>query len=131
MTRLIGFIALTFCLATMLACTRVSPEVVYGTYLATYPFGRDTLTLARDGHFLQTIEVDGQGKWTLSGTLQYSQRDGYIEFHHLGCVADGFGKLKNDWRPDTMDYSYQPVRRSWFKVTINSGAPFPYLKQRT
>ncbi len=35
----------------MLACTRVNPEVIYGKYVATYPFGNDTLTLGSDGHF--------------------------------------------------------------------------------
>jgi hypothetical protein len=129
MTRAIGSIVLTLCIATTLACTHVSSDAVYGTYVATYPFGSDTLTLGRDGHFNQLIAVTGQGRQAFSGTWQYSQREGYIQFHHLGCVADGFGKLKGDWRTDVMEMSYQSVERSWFKLSINSGARFPYIKQ--
>ena len=129
MSRAIGFLLLLSCIASMLGCTRVRPDAVYGTYVATYPFGRDTLNLRRDGRFDQQIEVDGQGKQSVSGTWQYSQRDGYVEFHHLGCVADGFGKLKDDWRTDVMETSDQPVERFWLKVTINSGARYPYVKR--
>jgi len=131
MTRVIILTVLTFCVGTLLACTHVNPDLIYGTYVATYPFGHDTLTLERGGHFNQKIEGDGQGAQAFSGTWQYSQRDGSIEFHHLGCIADGFGKLKDDWRTDVMDSSYQPVERLWFRLTINSGARFPYVKQRT
>lgn len=129
MTRAISLLFLLLCTAGVLACTHVSPKAVHGTYQATYPFGRDTLTLRDDGRFDEQIEVYGQGTQPFNGTWQYSKREGYVEFHHLGCVADGFGKLKDDWRTDVMEFSYQSVARHWFRLTINSGAPYPYIKQ--
>ena len=129
MIRTFGLIALTLCAASMLACTHLGPERLYGTYVASYPFGTDTLILERDGHFSQRIEITGQGTQTFNGSWQYSQKDSSVEFHGLGCVADGFGHLKNDWRTDVMQNSFQAVERSWFKVIINSGARFPYIKQ--
>jgi hypothetical protein len=129
MSRAISFAVLLSFIASLLACTRANPEAVYGTYVATYPFGRDTLALRRDGRFDQRIEVDGQGTQAFNGTWQYSQHDGRVQFHHLGCVADGFGKLKDDWRTDVMETADQPVERYWFRLTINSGARYPYIKQ--
>ena len=131
MIRTLGLIVLTLCAGLMLACTHVSPDRIYGTYIATYPFGTDTLMLERDGHFSQRIEVAGQGAQSFNGTWRYNQKDSSIEFHGLGCLADGIGHLKNDWRTDVMENSFQAVERSWFKLVINSGARFPYIKQST
>ena len=46
---------------TVLMCTGCSTTVaadrVYGTYVASYPFGTDTITLNRDGTFEQRVMV--------------------------------------------------------------------------
>jgi hypothetical protein len=130
MTRALNFIMIILCIVSTLACTHVNPDLLYGTYVAAYPFGTDTLTIGREGHFSQRIEVTGQGAQTFNGTWQYSQKDSSIEFHGIGSVADGFGHLKNDWRTDVIENSFQAVERSWFKIVINSGARVPYVKQR-
>jgi hypothetical protein len=104
-------------------------EKIPGTYVAAYPFGRETLVLNSDGSFSQKVEIPGEPPVTSSGTWTFDTKDSRIKFKGLVFVVDGFGHLKRDWRTSQPDFASLPAEILWFKITINSGAEYPYVKQ--
>ena len=47
-------------LSFVMAGCSVPLEKLYGTYVASYPFGTETITLHRDGSFIQHVVVNGK-----------------------------------------------------------------------
>lgn len=113
----------------------VSSTQVFGTYVASYPFGTSTVTLNRDGTFIQRVAVTSdpppvisKGRWSFNSD---SYSDSYVTFYdgYLN-VDDGFGRLRRDWRvPEKNSVAVPPVRRKFFRILINPEAKYPYVKQ--
>ena len=127
------------CLAFVLGlggCSKaVSIEDLYGVYVASYPFGSDTITLKRDGQFIQSVQmknetrpVTAEGRWTFNSD---SYSSSYVTFYagYLR-VDDGFGRLNPNWRnPPNNTLAVPPVHKGLSNILINPEAKFPYVKQ--
>lgn len=103
----------------------LSAENVVGTYVASWPFGTDTITLNIDGTFVQQVEVNNEprrgtikGSWTL--TDRYVRLDTYL------AIADGFGKFNSKWRDPSK--ATLPIDTLFFITLMNSGAVHPYVR---
>jgi hypothetical protein len=114
----------------LVGCSKAVPaEKVYGTYVASHPFGMETLTLNRDGSFVQRVDIENQSPVTVQGSWSFDPSNSYVTFHGYLQVADGFGKLRSDWRVVPQGIVALPVERVFFKIVLNSGAQYPYAKQ--
>jgi hypothetical protein len=122
-------LVVTFVLAMLIGCSTTVPSgKVYGTYVASYPFGTATLTLNRDGSFTQRATIKGQPPATVQGSWSFDPIHSKITMHGAMNVIDGYGHLNNDWRT-TDDLPEVPVERLWFKINIESSTEYPYVKQ--
>ena len=66
------YLIVTLTLLMLIGCsTTVSSEKVYGTYVASYPFGTATLALNRDGSFSQQVTIKGQAPATAKGSWSF------------------------------------------------------------
>jgi len=124
----------TFCvclaLLMLVACAVAVPlEDVSGTYVAHYPFGKETLILNRDKTFLQRVAIGNERAVIVRGLWDFDARISYLKLDGSLDVADGFGRLRRDWMVVRPGYTSLPVEISWCKVIINSGAEYPYAKQ--
>lgn len=110
-------------------CTPTSIEKVYGTYVATYPFGTDTITLNRNGSFVQQVIVNNDPTpANIKGHWIFNSDNGYVTFDAYLAIDDGFGRLNSKWRtPD--GNADLPVDRAMFRTIMSSGAQHPYVKQ--
>ena len=124
-----GIIYFLFLALTMSCSRSVPPETVPGTYVASYPFGTETLTLNSDGSFTHQIEIKGETPITTTGTWEFDSKESYVRLNDFLSVVDGFGHLKSDWRATKPAPAALPAGRLWFRITIDSGAEYPYVKQ--
>jgi hypothetical protein len=107
----------------------VSAESVYGSYVASYPFGTDTISLNRDGTFVQQVAIKQQEPVTVRGIWEFDPTESRATFYGAMIVADGFDHLRNDWRTVTKGIVSLDVERRWFRVLMGSAATYPYMKQ--
>ncbi len=115
----------------MFGCsTRVSPDQVYGTYVASYPFGTDTLTLNRDGTFVQQVAIENDQHATVKGEWSLDPDGSSANVRGLLSVDDGNGRLNSNWRDPTSIPTALDVEMHWFKIVMESGAEHPYVKRR-
>jgi hypothetical protein len=121
--------ALLFSLAMSGCSPKVSLEQVYGTYVASYPFGTDTLTLNRDGTFVQRIEITGEEPLTASGRWSFDSEASYAQLQGFIMVDDGSGHLNHNWRTPKSDLVLLDVEMHWFRIVMESAAEHPYVKQ--
>ena len=121
---------LSICVLTIGCSGRLSRENLLGSYSASYPFGREDLTLNNDGTFLQKVMVDGQGPVVARGRWEFDPKHSQVDFHGLMWVADGFGHLRDNWRTISPGLTASlPAEQIWLRITLNSGASYPYLKR--
>ena len=114
----------------LISCfTNVPPEKVYGTYVASYPFGTETLTLNQDGSFVQQVAIKGQPPVTVQGSWSSEPNNKHVILKGSMMVVDGFGKLRSDWRIVPSGIVAISTERLWFRVVLNSGGQYPYIKQ--
>jgi hypothetical protein len=123
------FLLVIVALMALVGCMRVPAETVYGTYVATYPFGTDTITLNRDGTFVQRVAIKQEKPLTVSGTWDFDPRESRANFYGALIMADGLDHLKSDWQTPTPGIVSLDVERRWFKVVIGSAATYPYVRQ--
>ena len=117
-------------LALLVGCSmRVPAEIVYGTYIASYPFGTETITLNRDGTFVQSVAIKQEQPLTVHGTWDFDPKNSRANFYGTIVVTDGFDHLRNDWRTVTTGIVSLDVERHWFRVEMGSAATYPYIKQ--
>ena len=122
-------LALVVVLVSLTACSgRVPSEKVYGTYVASYPLGNSTLTLNRDGSFIQQVTIKDQPPATAQGSWTFDPIHSTVTLHGAMAVVDGFGDLNSDWRTID-DLPEQPVERLWFRIVIESSIEYPYVKR--
>ena len=107
----------------------VPAEAVYGSYVASYPFGSETITLNRDGTFVQRVAIKQQQPLTVRGTWDFDPKESRANFYGAVIVADGFDHLRSDWRTPTSGIVSLDVERHWFRIVMASAATYPYMKQ--
>ena len=103
-------------------------EDVYGVYLREYPVGSETVTLRRDGTFVQEVKIANESV-TISGTWGFDRAESKITWHGRLEVVDEGGALEPEWRTPHAKIR-DGVEMLWFRVEIGSGGTFPYVKQR-
>jgi hypothetical protein len=108
---------------------RVPAETVCGTYVASYPFGTETIILNPDGTFVQRVAIGQEQPLTVRGTWDFDPRRSRADFYGSVVVADGFDQLRSDWKTVSPGVASLDVERHWFRVVMNSAARSPYLKQ--
>ena len=108
----------------------VPAEKVYGTYVASYPFGTETLTLNRDGTFVQQVHMKNEHPVTVRGSWSFDPKEkSRVDLYGLMFVVDGFSELRSDWRTVKPGLASFGVQRRWFKVMMGSAGRYPYVKQ--
>jgi hypothetical protein len=130
MDTLVRLLAVVCIAGTLMGCsTKVASEKVYGSYVASYPFGTETITLNRDGSVVQLVVINGQPPVTVHGTWEFDPEASRVNFSGLMVVADGFGHLRNDWQTVRAGTVSRDVELHWFRVVMASGATYPYVKR--
>jgi hypothetical protein len=128
--RVRNCLVLIFFAVGVVGCAKkVALEDVYGTYLASYPFGTETLTLQRDGNFLQTVSIGNKPDVSAKGTWRYDATDSRITLTDSMIVVDGFDKLRSDWRTVAPGVVSMDVEKHWSRVLMASAAKYPYVKR--
>jgi hypothetical protein len=107
----------------------VPVDEVYGTYIASYPFGTETLTLNRDGTFVQKVVVEHQGFAGAQGKWEFDASESLVTFYGALVVDDGRDHVRPDWRVPPSGVAGFYVEKEWFTVVMASGLPHPYIKQ--
>ena len=123
---------LYFCLVFLfiVGCSfKLSKEEVYGIYVAKYPFGSDTLTLNRDGSFVQRVDIGNQPTQTAKGQWSFDFQSGYAKFYGLMIIDDGNGRLSETWRTPTPTLVLMDIERHGGNVVMESAAAYPYFKK--
>ena len=130
LNRLRHVCILALCVLSVACSLNVRQEDLYGTYTASYPFGKETLTLNRDGTFVQQVAVNGQAPVTAHGRWEFDSNGSRISFYGSMWVDNGFGELRTDWRTITPGLTgSMGAERLWSRITIGSGGQYPYVKQ--
>lgn len=115
----------------MAGCSfKVSTEKVYGTYVAKYSFGTDTLKLDRNGSFIQTVAIENEPTQTVSGHWSFDSKISYAKFYGLMIVDDGNGRLNRTWRTPISTLVEMDIERHGFKIVMESAGAAPYVKER-
>ncbi len=115
---------------TVVACSRkVEPDDVYGVYVASYPFGTETLTLQRDGNFVQSVTIENQPPASAKGSWRFDPNESRIILTGSMVVLDGFDRLRSDWRTVTSGVVSMDVERHWLRFLLASAQKYPYVKQ--
>jgi hypothetical protein len=127
----IARISITLAIALSLSgCSMSVPEdEVYGTYVASYPFGTETLTLNRDRTFVQKVVVQHQGSAEARGKWEFDASESRAIFYGFLVVADGRDHVLPDWKVPSSGIVAFDVDKGWFTVMMASGSPHPYIKQ--
>ena len=107
----------------------VSAEKVYGTYIASYPFATETITLNRDGTFVQRVAIKQDQPVTVRGTWDFDPKESRVSLYGAMLLVDGFDHLRGDWRTVTTGIVSWDVERHWFRVVMHSASAYPYVKQ--
>src|SRR5882672_7727992 len=107
------------------ACSITVPSAeVDGIYVATYPYGKSTLTLNRDGRFDQRIELKGEEPVVVKGTWTFDPKASAAGFRGIITIDDGAGHLRPDWRtPSTILVEFD-VERHWFRIEMETAAEY-------
>jgi len=122
-------------LAILSACAgcsmNVPHEKVYGTYVASYPYGTETITLNRDGTLVQRVAINQESPVTIHGSwkFEFDTDESRVTIHGAKLVDDGFGHLKNDWQDAPIGLWSLDIEEVWFRVEMASGSAYPYVKQ--
>jgi len=123
-------VLLLFLAITIAGCSKgVRRNDVDETYMASYPFGTETITLKRDGSFVQRVTIENEPPTTVQGTWQFDQKESRLTLSGSMVIVDGFDRLRNDWRAVDPGVVSVDVERHWSKVLMASAAKYPYVKQ--
>jgi hypothetical protein len=130
MRSLSQLLLLSVTLVILTACSATVPlEKVYGDYIASYRYGTETISLNRDGTFVQRVEIDRESPASAGGSWEFDSKDSRVTLHGALIVDDGFGGLRGGWRTPTTGLVSFDVELHWFRVEMGTGLPNPYLKQ--
>jgi hypothetical protein len=129
MYRRVPLLGLLITLMLMGCSMRVSPDRVYGTYVASYPFGTDTLTLNQDLSFVQRVDIRGGESATVRGKWDFDPGESQVTLYGAMIAADEFDHLRKEWKTVTSGIVSLDVEIRWFKILIGSAFTYPYVKQ--
>jgi hypothetical protein len=92
---------------------------LYGAWVATYENGSQTLTLEKDGTFVQEVRLKGSESPVVnSGTWQHhgpsNQLAEVVDLENCLGVNDGFGRIRADFATRRGGFSYPIERRFVF-----------------
>jgi len=108
----------------------VAQEQVYGRYVATYPFGKEVLTLKQDGTYEQEFVIEGQSPVTTHGTWSFDAKErSRVTLREYTNMHAGFGKLNTNWQNEKPGIASLSIVLEWFKVVMGQGGDFPYVKE--
>lgn len=118
----------------------VPSERVYGTYVASYPYGKETLILNADGSYEQRIVVHDlvpilrRGSWSFDPKCGNAWSINPLErtcvvLRDFLAVDNGIGQLKNNWEAEKPGIAYLGVEVIWFHIVIGSGSDYAHVKQ--
>lgn len=109
----------------------VPVETVYGAYVASYPYGTETITLNRDGTFVQSIAIKQETTVTVRGTWEFESgtRETRVTFHGARVVDNGSDHPMKDWQTAPIGLVSLDIETLWFRVEMDSGSAHPYMKQ--
>ena len=114
----------------LIGCSiNVATKRVYGTYMASYPFGVETITLNRDGSFVQQVAMKNQPPVLVHGTWDFDSQGSRVNLYGSMVVADGFGHLRSDWQTASSGIVSLDVEMHWFRIVMASAETYPYVKQ--
>jgi hypothetical protein len=122
-----GCAALLVLVLAVLACGRVAAEQVPGRYEASYPFGKETLTLMSDGQFVQEVAISGEDPVKVTGSWKFDAAEGRINLDGAMVVVDGFGVRRQGWRTPGLVSS--DIERLPSGFLIGSARAHPYVKK--
>jgi hypothetical protein len=126
----VRFFILTAILLGFIGCSITVPiNEVNGVYVATYPFGTDTISLKSDGTFSQRVAITHKEPLTVYGTWDFDAKESRASFRGVLLVTDNFDHLRSDWQTVTSGIVSFDIERRYFRVLMNSSATYPYLKQ--
>ena len=92
----------------------VQESELYGVYVAEYENGKESLTLVKNGKYLQEVTLKGSDKPVISsGTWKYHRPSNRVALENCLGVGDGFGKIRPDFAANRGGCSF-PVERRWF-----------------
>jgi hypothetical protein len=114
----------------LLGCsTHVPVEKVYGSYVASFRYGTETLMLNRDGTFVQTVVVNREKPVAALGSWEFDRDESRLTLHGAMVVDDGLGNLRNNWQRPVSGLVAPSVEMDWFRVVIASGDAYRYQKR--
>jgi hypothetical protein len=130
LATLATFVFVAVSMAVIWYCGMHVPlQKVYGTYLARYPYGTDTIKLKPDGSFVQQVSVNQEKPVFATGRWEFDPNDSRVTFYGVLLVDNGFGNLRNHWELPAAGLVDLSVEMHWFRVVIGSGDEFPFFKQ--
>jgi hypothetical protein len=81
-------------LALLTACSAsVQESELYGSYVATFKNGSETVTLQNDGTFRQEVRPDASEAVVNSGTWMHDRSHNEVVLRNCLGVTDGFGRI--------------------------------------
>lgn len=109
----------------------VPTEKVYGVYVASYPYGTETVTLNRDGTFVQSIAVKQENTVTVHGTWEFEPgtKETRVTFHGARVVDGGSDHPVEGWQSAPIGLVSLDIETQWFHIVMASGSAHPYMKQ--
>lgn len=111
---------------TLIGCSMTVPaEKVYGTYVASYPFGTETITLNRDGTFVQRVAIKQEQPVTVHRTWDFDPKESRVNLYGSMIVADRLDHLRKNWPTVTTGIVSLDVERHWFKSRDGLGCYLP------
>jgi hypothetical protein len=130
MRQRLGLIVVLASLSLLAGCEmNVRESKVYGTYVASYPYGTETITFNSDHTFIQSVVIEQEKPAVVRGNWEFDSKHSRVSYTRALLVDDGFGGLRPDWRSPTNGWTSMSVEMHWFRIVIGSGLPFPYVKR--
>ncbi len=109
--------------------TNVPREKVCGSYVASYPFGTETITLKPDGTVEQQIVIKNQPPVTVQAKWEFDDKTSRIDFSGLKVVLDGLGQQRSNWQTAETGTVSRDLELHWSRVVMASAAKYPYVKR--
>lgn len=118
----------------LVSCLRpVQTKELYGTYVAEYSFGTETLLLQDDGAYKQEVAISGVSNPSVhSGKWRYDDRAKRIILEDCLVVSDGLGGLRRDYDVPQRGNCMFPVERRYLwsgRLRLGPDEGNPYLKK--
>lgn len=102
---------------------------VYGTYVASYPYGTSTIVLHRNGTFTQRVVLKGHAPVVVRGQWHRNHSSGDIVFYGSLYIQDGFGHLDPHWQVPSKGPDGRSLSMMWLQIQMDDSSVYQYIKQ--